>query len=142
MYSFVLQDWITIQGSGTSTTILQSEDGWLDMSPYQDVCAWVDVREQANNPTLWFETSPSADAELFVKMHTTAVSLTVPATPTPQVIQLLMGSAAVPIARYLRWRIDGTTPWEVTMRILIAANAPGLQLDAPAAPGFLLRPDL
>lgn len=143
MYSFVLQDWITIRGTNT-TPIIQTESDWLDMSPYQDCVAWVDVTEQIGTPTLAFETAPLPEDRLFVQMNTTAISLTVPGTPAPQVIQMLMGSAAVPVAQFLRWKVTGpASPWDVTFRILLAANAPGLQQpDATTSMDFLLRPEM
>lgn len=129
MYSFVLQDWITI-GGATTSQIIQTEQDWLDMTPYQDVVVWLDVREASTSPpaAMYFETAPSKDESLFVPML--AGGTTLVAAPTPAIVQLLMGSAAVPIAQHLRWRVQGTGAvglWDATFRILVAANAPGLQ---------------
>ena len=45
MHSYILQDWITIRGAAGVTTVTQSESGWLDLSPYQDLTFWIDTRE-------------------------------------------------------------------------------------------------
>lgn len=130
MYSFVLQDWITL-GGFSSSQIIQTEQDWLDMTPYQDVVAWLDVREASTSPAakIYLETAPSKDGSLFMPMLAGGTALG--AAPTPVIVQLLMGSAAVPIAQYLRWRVQGTggplSLWDTTFRILVAANAPGLQ---------------
>ncbi len=138
MYSFVLQDWLTISGPDANT-IIQTERDWLDMSPYQDVVSWVDVKEVgATAVNLLLETAPSKDESLFQAMGA-ATPMTVGLT----IVQLLMGSATVPIAQYLRWKIGpaSAAAWEVTFRILVAANAPGLQLTDTNTP-FLLPPEL
>lgn len=128
MYSFVLQDWITVGGTGGGT-LIQSEQDWLDMSPFQDVVAWLDVREVTGGPApvLAFETAPAKDEPLFMGMAATATTLV--AAGGPVIVQLLMGSAAVPIAQFLRWKITSGVTWDATFRILVAANAPGLQPD-------------
>lgn len=102
MYSFVLQDWINLSGTGN---IIQTEQDWLDLTPFQDIVAWVDVREVGGGfaPRLYLETAPSKDDILFVSMMVTPLTLSV--APNPTVIQLVMGSTAVPIAQFLRWRV-------------------------------------
>lgn len=128
MYSFVLQDWITV-GGAAGASVIQGEKDWLDMSPFQDVVAWIDVRNApiSNQPSIKLETAPSKDESLFTFMGSGA-GITMAASATPTVVQYLMGSAAVPIAECLRWKITGgAVAWEVTFRILVAANAPGLQ---------------
>ncbi len=44
MHALVLQDWTTIRGSSTNT-VTQGADQWLDMTAFQDVQFWLDVRE-------------------------------------------------------------------------------------------------
>lgn len=128
MYSFVLQDWITV-GGAAGASVIQGEKDWLDMSPFQDVVAWIDIRNAptSNQPSLKLETAPSKDDLLFMFMGSGA-GITMIANPVPTVAQYLMGSATVPVAECLRWKITGgAVAWEVTFRILVAANAPGLQ---------------
>ena len=128
MYSFVLQDWTTVGGAAGST-VIQGEKDWLDMSPFQDIVAWIDVRDATltNTPFLKLETAPSKDESLFMFMGSGA-GIAMVGAPTPTVVQYLMGSATVPVAECLRWKIiGGAVTWQATFRILVAANAPGLQ---------------
>ena len=140
MYAFVLQDWLTIAGPD-SNTIIQTERDWLDMSPYQDVVAWLDLKEVATGVTLLFtlETAPSKDESLFQSMAASTSVTTAGLT----VIQFLMGSASVPVAQFLRWKVgpSASVAWDCTFRILVAANAPGLQLTDTNTP-FLLPPEM
>ena len=132
MYSFVLQDWTTVGGAAGST-VIQGEKDWLDMSPFQDIVAWIDVRNATtgNPPSLKLETAPSKDESLFMYMGSgTGITMVASSPPdyTPTVVQYLMGSATVPVAECLRWKIiGGAVTWQATFRILVAANAPGLQ---------------
>ncbi len=132
MHTFVLQDWTTIRGSssGAGLAIAQSEKGWLDLTPFQDLFAWVDVRELTGSVNLFFDTSPTEDENFFVSMTgatgVTGGALTI-TTPAPAIVKLPMLTAAVPLARFLRWRVTGSaSPWDVTMRIVVAANSPGM----------------
>ena len=90
---------------------------------------WADVREltlaTGGTPsvTMKFETSPTKDEVLFQTMASTVVSVASPITPLPKVI--LAAAPAVPLATWVRWRLTptGTTgPWDVTFRLLAAAN--------------------
>ena len=132
MHTFILQDWITIQGSGSGAgaDVVQSKQDWLDLSAYQDVTFWLDVRDvgtvggSAATVTLTFETSPTADDSLFQPMVAGTV---LAAAVTPTIVKAPMYSASVPIGRFLRWRLDSSTAnWVVTFRVLVAANSPGL----------------
>jgi hypothetical protein len=130
MHTFVLQDWTTIRGA-SGVIISQSEKGWLDLSPFQDLFAWVDVRELTGSPvTLFFDTSPTEDENFFVSMSgatgVTGGALAI-TTPAPAIVKLPMLTATVPLARFLRWRLTGpASTWDVTMRIVVAANSPGM----------------
>lgn len=125
MYGMVLQNWVVISGS-TNNPVVQEDADWLDMTDYQDLTAWIDVRASTNSPTLYLETAPAADEVLFASMNTTGYTMT--ASTTPLVAVLALGLAAVPLAQLLRWRIvpPAGGSWDATFRILIAANAPGL----------------
>ena len=128
MHGFILQDWTTIRGGGSVTTVTQQETDWLDLSPYQDVVFWIDIKETTNNdtpddsPTLYLQTSPTLEDSFFQSM----VTVTMVAAGTPSVVPALMASATVPLARYLRWQIVGAPGWDATFRIAIAANSPGM----------------
>jgi hypothetical protein len=131
MHTFVLQEWTTIRGSSTGSglTIAQGEVGWLDLSPFQDLFAWVDIREVTGSVNLFLDTSPTEDENFFVSMTganpVTGVALI--AASTPAIVKLPMLTATVPLSRYLRWRLAGpASTWDVTMRIVVAANSPGM----------------
>jgi hypothetical protein len=122
MHAFVLQDWTTIRGGSTVTTITQGEAGWLDLTAYQDLVFWLDVREASGTPSITFQTSPTKDESLFTQMVTsTALS----ASSTPVVVKALLSGASNPVARYVRWQLNGTPTWDATFRVLVAANSPG-----------------
>jgi hypothetical protein len=122
----VLQNWVTILGS-TNTPVIQEDSDWLDMTDYQDLTAWIDVRSATGAPSIVLETAPSADEVLFVSMSAAPIAL--PPATNPLIVSLALGLAAVPIAQLLRWRIippGAGGSWDLTFRILVAANAPGL----------------
>lgn len=133
MHTFVLQDWVTIQGSGSGAgnQIIQTAEDWLDLSPFQDVFFWIAVSEVTASSTinLFFDTSPTDDESLFQSMTGTGTPAITPlvASSSPAVIKLPMLSATVPLSRYLRWRLTSSTMnWNTTMRIVVAANSPGM----------------
>ena len=138
MHTYVLQDWITIRGAGAAgppyigpgATIVQDQDDWLDLSPYQDIFFWVDCREVttgAGNVSITFETSPTVDDSLFQAIMS---STNLSASATPTLIKAPMLSATVPIARYVRWRLTSSngaaSTWDATFRVVVAANSPGM----------------
>jgi hypothetical protein len=132
MHTFVLQDWTTIRGQSGGTgnpgqNIAQGEVGWIDLSPFQDLFAWVDVREVTGSVNLFLETSPTEDENFFVSMTSGAAITGLTASSSPAIIKLPMLTAAIPLSRYLRWRLStASSPWDVTMRIVVAANSPGM----------------
>jgi hypothetical protein len=124
VHAFVLQDWILVKG--TTTTVLQvtqAEHGWLDLEEYQDVVFWLMVNEVAGTTcAISYQTSPTADETLFSTMAT----VTLTAATAPVVTQVLMLAASVPLARYVRWQLNGTGSWEASFRVMVAANSPGM----------------
>lgn len=121
MHAFVLQDWTTIRSGGA--TITQSEQEWLDLEAYQDVTLWLQVTEVSGStsPALSYQTSPSLDESMFQAM---TGGITLVASTAPVVTQVFMFSAAVPLARYVRWQLTvaGATSYDATFRIVVAAN--------------------
>jgi hypothetical protein len=133
VHTFVLQDWVSLKGSGTTNIVVQGADQWLDMTPYQDIQFWLDVRQLTltggTTPALnmSFETAPAKDDALFTSM---VAQFAMVAGSGPSVYQALLTNAAVPIARWLRWRLIpvGSPPpsaFDVTFRIVLSANSPG-----------------
>jgi hypothetical protein len=125
MHAFILQDWTTIRG-GTNINVTQSADQWLDLTAYQDVVFYVDCREfTGTTPQIGFQTSPTNDESLF----TNIVAPTNFTTAGVQVSKVILSTnPAVPLGRYVRWQITGSTTnvWDATFRVLVAANAPGM----------------
>jgi hypothetical protein len=129
MHGYTLQDWTTIRGAAGALTMTQEENGWLDLTPYQDVVFWVDVKSALVTATMTLQTSPSKDDALFLPLAS-GVVLPPGGNAAPTVVSALMVTALspnVPLARWVRWQLVGSSgPWDVTFRILASANSPGM----------------
>ena len=131
MYGYILQDWITIRGNSSITSIAQSEPDWLGLAPYQDLVLWLDCRELtlggATAINMNYETAPTKDDSLFIAM-TSAFAVTAATTPTVTKI-LLAQNPTVPLGRWVRWKLTvsgtATSSWDATFRVLCCANAVG-----------------
>jgi hypothetical protein len=132
MYSYILQDWTTLNVSAQWTSVVQSEADWLSFQPYQDIVVWVETRSAnaagADCVDIQFETSPSRDESLFLPMRP-AVALT---PGTPAVVPVVLSQIVppdVPLARWVRWRlkINGApaADWGAAFRVQCTANAIG-----------------
>jgi hypothetical protein len=133
MYSFLLQDWVTIQGissPGPPPTIpfTQSERGWLDVSAFVDLVSFLEVDEASSGVgtiAMGIQTSPTKDDALFQNMN----DVSVPIASGITVGVLLRDTALCPLSHWLRWQIiptvPGSTTWHATFRIWVSANAPG-----------------
>ena len=125
MRCFQLQGWTTLRGASTLASIVQDPSGWLDLTPFQDVIFWLDVRNVTAPGTtlaLAFQTAPNRDGSLFVPVAT-ITPLT--AAAAPLVTKVLVASATQPLARWLRWSLaqtGATGTWDATFRVWIAAN--------------------
>ena len=126
MQSFVLQDWITVRGSGTATFIQEAKN-WLGFSSFQDIVFHIDIRRlnlsvPVSGLTWNFQTSPTKDETLFQTMTTLAIS----GAPTVVTVRpvLLASNPAVPLATWVRWSLTpGTnTFWDTTFRVMVSAN--------------------
>jgi hypothetical protein len=126
MRAFTLQDWITIRSGTSAAVINQPESGWLDLSDYEDVVFWLDVKETlGGTPTMLYQTSPAPDESLFMPLAA-AVSM---CSLGVAVTKALVASATTPRARYVRWQMTGpvvTPPWDATFRILVTAFGQGM----------------
>jgi hypothetical protein len=126
MYGLLLCDWTRVLGTSTSSPIIQGEDQWLDLAPYQDVVYWVDVRDVSGTVQLNLETAPTKDDLYFKPMVSAAGLTTLAAGVGPVAYPALVSSALVPLARWVRWKlISASGTWNVTMRIFASVNAPG-----------------
>lgn len=132
MYGFLLQDWTTIRFANTVTTVTQSEANWVSLQPYQDIVFFLEVREVTLGSgvtavTLDYQTAPMKDEALFVNMVTGSGLIVSSPSVSPIVNKVLLASATVPLARWVRWKLTTTgTPTtlsDVTFRLTCAANA-------------------
>src|SRR5258706_1157345 len=125
MISTPLQDYITIRSDIGVANVTQNETGWLDLAGFQDVVAFLEVKEFSGATTIsiGYQSSPSKDDSLFVSM-TTAVTMVVGTTVT----KMLKTSATVPVARWVRWQLSATTisdSWDAYFRVWLACNRAG-----------------
>ncbi len=126
MYAQLLCDWTTVKGTSSTSPVIQGEDQYLDLAAYQDACFWVDVRSVTGTVTLNLETAPTKDEGYFKAMISATGLTTLAAAATPTAYSALVSSAAVPLARWVRWKlISASANWDVTMRIWVSLNAPG-----------------
>jgi len=124
MFSGFLQDWLTTDGAGTAA-FAQGRADWLDLERFADVIFWLEVRAVSNpgagNVVLSYETAPAIEESLFQPLAT--VTLAASATPVVTKVQL-SSNPAVPLARFVRWKLVGTAAgnWSVTFRVFAMAN--------------------
>ena len=127
MRAFVLQDWVTIRGNSTVTSVIQMENNYAQLDAFQDVIFWMQVSEvtvSAGTITMNYETAPLKDESLFTAMATAGIT-TAAMTPPTLTKVLLSQNPSVPLSRWVRWRLSasGTTAaWDVSFRILLVAN--------------------
>jgi hypothetical protein len=126
MYSYLLQDWTTLRGDVSVTALSQGENGWLDLSAFQDVVAWLQVKEvtpTSGSLQLAYQTAPTKDDALFVAMAP-ALAIAGPGLTTTAMLKF---TTATPLTRWMRWQIALTSAaaWDVTFRIFLACNAVG-----------------
>jgi hypothetical protein len=130
MYGLMLQDWTTIQG-GSVNIVTQAEADWLDLSRFQDVFFFIEVRALtkagATNILLYVETAPTKDPMTFQNMA--FVNLATGTSPiyVPILASQASGGAAG-LTRWVRWTLlpsGGTLSgnWSTTFRVTCAANS-------------------
>jgi hypothetical protein len=125
MRAFVLQDWVTIRGATTISTVVQNESQYLSLDAYQDVVFWLQVSEVTGSVTLNYETAPIKDETLFTPMAAlggVAVAMTPPKV-TPILMSQFGSGSPPPLSRWVRWHLVGpAASWDISFRILVAAN--------------------
>ena len=137
MHAFVLQDWTTIRGGSGIATINQSEHEWHSLDGYQDLIAWIDIREASLGGPATFiqfnlQTAPIKDENLFVNMEPTPLTVSAALT-TPSVRKVILANSntyTVPLGKWVRWQLVAgnsvpTSTWDATFRILLCANPLG-----------------
>lgn len=126
MRSVLLQDTVTIRGSGT-TAAVQDAKAWLDAPGFADAVFWIEVKEVTNpgagSVSLAFETAPAELESLFVAVDSVSA---VGVTTTPLIRKVFMNATpGVPLARFLRWKLVGSAAgtWDVTFRVFVTLGA-------------------
>jgi hypothetical protein len=138
MHCFLFQDWLTLRSPGATLagSVTQSEFNWLDVSPYQDVVAWLrvsDVVGPTSTTSLYidFQTAPAKDESYFSSLlnplGTAASGFPLAASASPSVLRFMHDGAYTPLSRWLRWKVSTnnvapTQTWTVTFRIWLAVS--------------------
>jgi hypothetical protein len=129
MYALCLQDWTTLRGATSVATFTQPEPGWLDLTAYQDVVTWLEIKEftptATNIPTVAYQTSPTKDEALFFNMAPPVVAAL--GVTTTVMLKDAMPAGFPPCGKWFRWQliVSGAVAWDLTFRIWIAANLIG-----------------
>lgn len=133
MDGFLVQDWVTIRGAA-SVTLTQPEVDWCDLDSYQDVVAWLEVKEFTNGAlAIAYQTSPTKDDSLFVNMSQSYVAVGVSTTimlkaAMPGLVTPATAAVPSPLARWFRWQLSASSgTWDITFRLWLAANWVGLR---------------
>ena len=135
MRSILMQPWTTVRGAVGSNVrgVIQGQDKWLDVGPYQDAAFWIDCREVTGTVSLEIDTAPSLDEALFLAVFA-PITLTAATAPVVKPATLALagspplpsGAPGVPIARWLRWKLTCSSgTWDACFRIWAVVNAPG-----------------
>lgn len=120
-HPILLQDWLTIRGNASGTIVVQQEDSYCDLVNYQDVGIYLDVADFQNTARLEFHTSPTKEDSLFSLMSGAFFVPTGTGLQTP--IYVKYDSAALPLARWVRWRgSGGAAGWSITFRVWLVGN--------------------
>ena len=136
MRELMLQDWLMLLHTSTTGPVVQTEEAWLDTSPYQDAVAWLEVKGitpasiSPGNPLhVLVETSPVKDDAFFKPLCTFAISGTPPTIGVSVVKALLRNlptSTTPPISAWTRWKVKeyaATFDWSITFRLWLAASS-------------------
>jgi hypothetical protein len=146
----ILQPWKTIGGGNTTvTTVVQEEEGWLDLSGACDATFWIDVRSvnpgRSGTITLTLQSSPTRDELLFQPIN---VPVTLTASSSPFQVRTIPGAVSVsPLARWVRWTLasvgGASGQWNATFRIRVSRSRTPY-LSPTIVPGCLVwfRSDL
>ena len=130
MYSFILQDWVSLEVDDSILTgVTQSEADWMSFQAYQDIFFHTEVKAfdkgGADQLVLAFQTASSKDESMFKDMI--EIGLVAGTTTVSKVIT--SANPSVPLSRWVRWelRVVGTfaTDYSATFRVLVSANAVG-----------------
>jgi len=125
MQPIIMQDWITVRGTGTATSVIMSQADWIMTAPFQDISFYLDVRELTGSSLgIEYQTCPARDDVLFQTMG--AAPVTISAVGVTVTNFILSANPTAPVSHWTRWKLSGTgTPWDVTFRVMAAGNSIG-----------------
>lgn len=132
-----LQDYLTVREDQTATAVTQSESDWLDLGGYQDLVAFLEVKEVSGGTVqINYQTAPTKDDLLFVNMAG-AVTLVAGLSVT----KMLKASALTPLGRFARWKLTATPTgvWSAYFRVWLAANLSTRRGRVPLEPSTRAR---
>jgi hypothetical protein len=100
MDTILLQDWITLVANGTIT---QGADSWIDVSDYEDLVIYLEVKLFASTlgPGILmnYQTAPNYLDSDFITIASFAPAVGL------RTDSFLASYATVPIAKYFRWQL-------------------------------------
>ncbi len=144
MLTALMMDWTTVRSASSILTITADEPHWLDLTAFQDIVAFLDVKNidlgtGGTTLSITYQTAPTKDNSLFVNVAT-GVTLATGLTIT----KMLKDSTTNPLSRWLRWQIavsagTPTLAWGTTLRVWIAANLSANRGSVPMAPDTRMR---
>ncbi len=121
MDTCLLQDWITVNASdtGSPSSVTQSAHQYIDLGRFEDLVFYLDVRRYTGAVVaVNYETSPTRQDSSFLPM---IAPITLAAIGL-RVDKAFFSTAAVPPARYVRWRLSTLGgAWSATLRIWMTA---------------------
>lgn len=123
MEAALLQELVTLTSAptagGGAPPLSQSAHQYLDIGQNEDLVFYLDVRDvTATGVQVFFETSPTPQDSTFLAM----VAPVLATAPGLTVTRAAFSTAAVPPARYVRWRLQGAGAgsWNMTFRVWVA----------------------
>jgi hypothetical protein len=127
MDRFLLADWTTIAGTGSSS-VTQPSTQWLDLPEYEDLVFFLEVKELTGTVTIAYETGVTCEDQLFTPVIPGFGMLA-----GTQVDRALFSTCTFPLCRFLRWKLTGSAGaggfWDCTFRVWVAAYSFGSEDD-------------
>lgn len=116
--SIRLQPWVSLSGASSAIVVLQHEVGYADLCGHSSLVVYAEVSDLSGGPYLTYQTSPTRDEGLWANMAS-ALSPSLGLNTTI----LRYDDAAVPPARWVRWRASGeSSSWRITFRIWLSCT--------------------
>ncbi len=104
--AYSLQPTITIYGADSTTDRVYQRRGILDLGGAVDIDLYTRVYDQAGtNVRLYFQTSMSGDEGTWGTMG----SVTLSSAGSPEITQIRFKDATLPLLRYVRWVLYGSS---------------------------------